>query len=228
MCILPGNVRTYYPNEYCEERIDGAGSEFVNYVFALGKAIAIVKKSTSQQGHFTVLYLHHDHLGSIQAYTDESGKLCQELSYDAWGARRNPSTWQVYDVMTAANALQDRGFGGHEHVDLFELINMNGRMYDPFVGRFVSADPIVQSPNLSQSLNRYAYCANNPLPLIDPSGYSWLSKNWKTLTAAVVGIAVSVVTAGTASGPTVAVLAGAAGGAAGALTGSLLNGANIG
>ena len=226
--VLPGNVRTYYPNEYCEERIDGVGSEFVSYVFALGKAIAIVKKSAGQQGRLTVLYLHHDHLGSIQAYTDESGKLCQELSYDAWGARRNPDTWQVYDVMSAANALQNRGFGGHEHVDLFELINMGGRMYDPFVGRFVSADPIVQSPDLSQSLNRYAYCANNPLSLIDPSGYSWLCKNWKMLTAAVVGIAVSVVTAGTASGPTVAILAGAAGGAAGALTGSLLNGANIG
>ena len=101
-------------------------------------------------------------------------------------------------------------------------------MYDPVVGRFISADPFIQSPDFTQSLNRYAYCINNPLSLIDPSGYSWFSKNWKAITASIVGIAVSVVTAGTASGLGVAIIAGVAGGAAGALTGALLNGANIG
>ena len=105
---------------------------------------------------------------------------------------------------------------------------MDGRMYDPIVGRFISADPFIQSPDLSQSLNRYAYCINNPLSLIDPSGYSWFSENWKTITASIVGIAVTVVTAGSGSGAAVALIAGAAGGAAGALTGALLNGANIG
>lgn len=108
------------------------------------------------------------------------------------------------------------------------MINMDGRMYDPVVGRFISADPFVQSPDFTQSLNRYAYCINNPLSLIDPSGYSWFSKNWKSLFASVAGIAVSVVTAGSGSGIGAAIIASTAGGAAGALTGALLNGANIG
>jgi hypothetical protein len=175
-----------------------------------------------------VKYIHHDHLGSIQAYSDEFGKLYQELSYDAWGLRRKPETWVVFDVVESSNAYNDHGFGGHEHIDLFELVNMDGRMYDPVVGRFISADPFIQSPDFTQSLNRYAYCINNPLSLIDPSGYSWFSKNWKAITASIVGIAVSVVTAGTATGVGIAIIAGAAGGAAGALTGALLNGANIG
>ena len=53
------------------------------------------------------------------------------------------------------------------------------RYYDATVGRFVSADPIVQAPADPQSLNRYAYVRNNPLNLVDPSGYSWLSKSIK-------------------------------------------------
>jgi RHS repeat-associated protein len=52
------------------------------------------------------------------------------------------------------------------------LINMQGRIYDPTMGRFLTADPIVQSPFWSQGLNRYAYVFNSPMNLVDPSGFS--------------------------------------------------------
>jgi len=48
---------------------------------------------------------------------------------------------------------------------------MNGRVYDPVLGRFLSADPFIQAPNNSQSYNRYSYVFNNPLSHTDPSGY---------------------------------------------------------
>jgi len=64
----------------------------------------------------------------------------------------------------------DRGFTGHEHLTQFGLINMNGRLYDPLVGRFLSPDNYVQSPGLTQGYNRYSYCLNNPLRYTDPSG----------------------------------------------------------
>lgn len=47
---------------------------------------------------------------------------------------------------------------------------MNGRLYDPLVGRFLSPDNYVQAPDYSQSFNRYGYCLNNPLRYTDPSG----------------------------------------------------------
>jgi hypothetical protein len=47
---------------------------------------------------------------------------------------------------------------------------MNGRMYDPVVGRFLSPDNYVQAADFSQSYNRYSYCWNNPLKYTDPSG----------------------------------------------------------
>ena len=218
------DTRYFYVDNLFELKIDKGKVSCFNYIFAFGKAVAIVTEGASAD----VKYLHHDHLGSIQDFTDEAGLLYQDLSYDAWGLRRSPDNWVVFDVLTSSHAYDEHGFGGHEHIDFFDLVNMGGRMYDPVVGRFISADPFIQSPDFTQSLNRYAYCVNNPLSLIDPSGYSWFSKNWKSLVASVVGVAVSVVTAGSGSGIGVAIIAGAAGGAAGALTGALLNGANIG
>ncbi len=222
-----GNVETkYYVGNFYEESHKNNEITKINYIFANGKVIAIFENSSI---HGDILrYLHRDHLGSVQAYSDTDGKLAQELSYDAWGRRRNPANWEYYSDIADANAWQERGFGGHEHVDIFEIVNMDGRMYDPVTGRFLSPDPIVQAADFSQSLNRYVYCLNNPLSLVDPSGYNWFSKNWKSLTAAVVGIAVSAVTLGSGTAIGTIIIAGAAGGAAGALTGSLLNGSNIG
>lgn len=52
---------------------------------------------------------------------------------------------------------------------------MNGRVYDPTLGRFLSVDPVFQFPTNAQSLNPYSYVLNNPLSLTDPSGYSTCS-----------------------------------------------------
>ena len=52
----------------------------------------------------------------------------------------------------------------------FDIINMNGRLYDPVLGRFLSPDNFVQMPDNAQSYNRYSYCLNNPLKYTDPSG----------------------------------------------------------
>jgi RHS repeat-associated protein len=50
-------------------------------------------------------------------------------------------------------------------------VHMNGRAYDPMLGRFLSVDPIIQFPANSQSLNPYSYILNNPLSGTDPTGY---------------------------------------------------------
>jgi RHS repeat-associated protein len=64
-----------------------------------------------------------------------------------------------------------RGFTDHEHVDNLGVIHMNGRVYDPVLGRFLSPDPVVQAPYDAQSWNRYSYVRNNPLRYTDPSGF---------------------------------------------------------
>ena len=51
------------------------------------------------------------------------------------------------------------------------LINMNGRLYDPLIGRMLSPDIVIQDEQNSQAFNRYSYCLNNSLRFTDPSGY---------------------------------------------------------
>lgn len=91
----------------------------------------------------------------------------------------------------------------------------------PLIGRFISADSIVQSPGGNpQTLNRYAYAGNNPVNNIDPSGHSWKSF-WKSVGIAIVGVTLTVI-----SGGTLAPLVGTywAGVATGALAGATIGG----
>ena len=122
-----------------------------------------------------VHYILKDNLGSWTTITDGNGTVEQRLSFDAWGNLRDPNTWSGSFTGTP---MFDRGFTGHEHLYAFGLINMNGRMYDPVMSVFLSVDQCVQSPENAQGFNRYAYCMNNPLRYVDPSG--WLAGGGNT------------------------------------------------
>jgi RHS repeat-associated protein len=111
--------------------------------------------------------IFRDNLGTITHL--KNGTTIQEYSFDAYGRRRDKDDWSY--TLTGEPALfADRGFTGHEHLAQFGLINMNGRLYDPIVGRFLSPDNYVQDPGSTQSFNRYGYCLNNPLRYTDPEG----------------------------------------------------------
>ncbi|HUS25350.1 MAG TPA: RHS repeat-associated core domain-containing protein, partial [Candidatus Binatia bacterium] len=94
----------------------------------------------------------------------------------AFGKRRvaNWTTDGTKALLNAKHAV-DRGFTFHEHLDHVELIHMNGRVYDPLLGRFLSPDPNGM-PFSTQGLDRYGYAGNNPLNRVDPSGYRWHPK----------------------------------------------------
>ncbi len=79
-----------------------------------------------------------------------------------------------YTLTREPGLFAGRGFTAHEYLEDFNLYNMNGRLYDPVVGRFLSPDPYVQTPGYTQSYNRYSYCLNNPLKYADPNGEFFL------------------------------------------------------
>jgi RHS repeat-associated protein len=136
-------------------------------VHAGGRIVALAETVGSTT---TMKYFHGDHLASTSVVTDASGNVIERLSYDAWGKRRS-----VTGADASISAQHNRGFTGHEHLDAVNFIHMNGRVYDPTLARFISADPFIQSPENSQSYNRYSYVLNNPLTLVDPSGYGSLN-----------------------------------------------------
>ena len=118
-------------------------------------------------------YICRDHLGSITFVV--SDQYTKEYSYDAWGNRRDPQTYSLQFNTLNDDLFLGRGYTGHEHHGYFGLINMNARMYEPILGRFISPDPFVQMPDNSQNFNRYTYCLNNPLRYTDESGEFFFS-----------------------------------------------------
>ncbi len=125
-------------------------------------------------------YLHKDHLGSTISVTDSDGNIVQQFTYDPWGKQTKIYQTSSFLDLTFSQPT-NRGYTGHEHIRDLDIIHMNGRIYDANIGRFLQADPFIQSPSDFQNYNRYSYVRNNPLTLIDPSGYSWFSKTWKKI-----------------------------------------------
>ncbi|MET3124360.1 RHS repeat-associated protein [Oxalobacteraceae bacterium GrIS 2.11] len=117
-------------------------------------------------------WTHTDHLGSVIAITDVLGNLKESLEYDAWGSRRSMASMPV-SVLTPqiTENTDDKGFTSQEHIDSLELVHFNGRLYDPLIGKFISADPHVTDPLNGQNFNRYSYVVNNPMNRIDPTGF---------------------------------------------------------
>jgi RHS repeat-associated protein len=214
--------RTLYTSGTVEHRVTlyGGGR-------AIGEVLTFEVSSGTAPAAQT-RYFHSDTQGSITAVTDSAGVVLTRFRYDAWGKQT-----LTYGNNTGINATR-QGHTAHEMLD-GGLTHMNGRLYDPVLSRFVSADPTVDNPFDLQSLNRYSYVNNNPMGFTDPTGYFKLfGKKWswwrdtvvKPVVAAwagygvfnLVGGYVGVMTGGSA--PLLSVAAGAA---AGGATMSLIN-----
>jgi RHS repeat-associated protein len=158
-----------------------------------GVAIENRTGSAFNTGTPELRYLFTDHLGSLDVIADGSGVAVERLSFDPHGRRRQVSDWRS-TLLPTPPTTTPRGFTGHEHLDDYGLVHMNGRVYDSELGRFIQPDPMLDSG--IQGLNRYTYVLNNPLSLTDPSGYSSVGDFLRT----VVAIAITVYTGGWAAG----------------------------
>lgn len=119
-------------------------------------------------GNDTMYYVLSDHLGSMTTIVNAATSEVENYSFTAWGMPRDASDWTQ---SASSDLFAGRGYTGYEHLSEFSLINMNGRVYDPILGRFYSPDPYVQAPRYPNNYNRYSYVLNNPLRFTDPSGY---------------------------------------------------------
>jgi RHS repeat-associated protein len=107
--------------------------------------------------------------------------VVEKLAYDSWGNRRALTT--AATPTTLDGVVDNKGYTGHETLDKTDLVHMNGRIYDPLLARFMSADPLIQEPTNGQSYNRYSYVWNNPTNLTDPSGFAALETNAEATTS---------------------------------------------
>jgi RHS repeat-associated protein len=171
---LKHETRWYFGSSCERELIAGVTTQYIWIGGDAYTAVAVAKKVGT--GAWTVYNIFRDHLGTI-THLKNGTNPADEYSFDAWGRRRDKDDW-TYTLTSEPALFADRGFTGHEYLEDFKLYNMNGRLYDPVVGRFLNADPFVQDPGFTQSMNRYSYCLNNPLKYSDPSGNTWWDKFW--------------------------------------------------
>ena len=165
----------YYIGGNYEYDIDG-NNDVVQRLYLEGDAysapVVYIKEGS---GSWTLYNIARDYQGSIMAIATSGGTAVATYSYDPWGRLRNPANNAIYTPGNEPTLLLGRGYTGHEHLPWFGLINMNARLYDPLVGRFLSADPYVQAPDFTQAFNRYSYALNNPLKYTDEHGEIVLS-----------------------------------------------------
>ncbi len=165
-------------------RSGGSPLEYRHLIPAGSSAAIFVRRG---DGTSSTYYATSDHLGSADLVLDAVGNVLARESFTAFGARRG-SNWQgvpsTADYTTFSSTTR-QGFTGQEMLDSVGLVHMNGRVYDPTLGRFLSADTVIQTLGSSQAINPYAYAWNDPLKYIDPSGHSLLGD--------IVGIIVAIV-----------------------------------
>ena len=103
-------------------------------------------------------YYHYtsDNLGSITHITDEDGNICNQYEYDVFGR-----------FTTKEETIQNRFcYTGEQYDPITSQYYLRARFYNPVIGRFLNEDTYY-----GDGLNLYAYCHNNPVNFVDPSGH---------------------------------------------------------
>ena len=166
--VEDGVVSYYITKDYDIED----GEETV-YYYANGDRIA---RSSNDE---TFWYLD-DHLGSTNVMVDANGELVEKTLYYPFGSVREGGT-------------EKYTFTGKEFDSEIGLYYYGTRYYNPQTFVFTQADTMIPDVYYPQSLNRYAYCYNNPVRYTDPDGHTPL------LVTAAIGAGVGALISGTVS-----------------------------
>ena len=169
--ILGGST-TYYIGDHFEIK-DGVATKFI---FAGNLRVAKITGTD-------INYFHKDHLGSSSVISDNNGSAIETADYMPFGSLRDH----------AGSTASNYKFSDQEQDSEVGLYNFNARLYDPAIGIFISPDTIIPDPYDPQTLNRYAYCRNNPLSYVDPDGHFGI------LASIAVGAVIGAISAGAQS-----------------------------
>ncbi|MEN2436730.1 RHS repeat-associated core domain-containing protein [Weeksellaceae bacterium A-14] len=194
----------YYSSDFAIEIVkESSGkTQIITYITGDPYSANYIKKEVLTNGSLTEkanYFLHRDNLGSIVAITKADGTMVERRYFDAWGNLRvleksnGQKITDMQQLMTYDYFL-DRGYTGHEHLWRAGLINMNARLYDPILRKFLSVDNVIQDPYNTQNYDRYSYVLNNPLLYMDISGNELFVG-----TAILIGLAVGIFAKGIAN-----------------------------
>lgn len=228
------------PNETTTFELEGShiismnkvtSAESVRLDFVYDASATLIGVNT-QEGHY---FYVRDITGNVLGLIDQTGDFIVKYRYDAWGKLLEKKICKSC-IASRHNPFVYKGYFLDEETGFYYL---KSRYYDPNIRRFISIDSpqYIDEEDLS-GLNLYAYCGNNPLMNVDPSGNSWTSF-WKSTFGKVLGtvlvvaavVVLSVATAGVGAAVTTALgsgfMAAVAGGAVGGAISGTIFGAGI-
>ncbi|UHQ23252.1 Ig-like domain-containing protein [Lysobacter sp. 5GHs7-4] len=145
-------------------------------IYLAGSLIATVDHNWPSNTVIATKYHHTDALGSPVAVTDTSGAVIERTNYEPYGSPINKTV----------NGI---GYTGHVMDGMTGLTYMQQRYYDPSIGRFLSADPVLAYPDSGGNFNRYRYVNNNPYGFYDPDGRQSVKSAYIRLRANVINFA---------------------------------------
>jgi RHS repeat-associated protein len=144
---------------YVDRLFEIRNGQPVKYIFAGDTRIARIMGGE-------VHFYHQDHLGSSTLVTKGTGTILDSNAFEPFGRVRG-----VSGGPDRADLVHT--FTGQEFDAESGLYNYGARLYDPVLGRFISADSVMPVGFDPQALDRYAYARNNPLKYVDPDGHEY-------------------------------------------------------
>lgn len=171
----------FYSSDFAIEisKQNDGKTQIITYITGDPYSANYIKKEIINNGSLLEnenYFLHRDNLGSVLAITKASdGTAVEKRFFDAWGNLKgligaNGQTITDIQQLRHISLFLDRGYTGHEHLQSVGLINMNARLYDPILRKFLSPDNLVADPSNTQSYDRFGYVYNNPLLYVDTDG----------------------------------------------------------
>ena len=126
--------------------------------------------SSSASSTWQIFWYEKNLQGDIVAVYSDAGTKLISYTYDAWG---NFRTYYANGGATSKATLNPFTYRGYYYDADLGLYYLNSRYYDSVVGRFISSDSTgyLGANGDLNSYNLYAYCSNNPVMYVDPSGH---------------------------------------------------------
>jgi RHS repeat-associated protein len=166
--VVKGNIREerYYIGGYEVYRkyVNGTPDTERKTVNISDDEKVFVRVETATGQSAIVRYQYDNHLGSACLELDTAGLIISYEEYHPFGTTSYRAGRSQTEV-----SLKRYKYCGKERDEETGLYYYGARYYAAWLCRFVTVDPLQHKyPNLSP----YAYCANNPVNLIDPTGMS--------------------------------------------------------